>query len=177
MLAFEYFQNVHSIVTQVARQFDTNPETIGEAVEKQREALRAAQRELEQLQAEHVTLEAQRLVASAPVFDSIKLITASFRERTPQDLRALATQLQNEPSVVAVLASYDGAKLSLVVACARDTGISANELIRQQLAEIGGRGGGDARLAQGGGGADEKQFAAFAAHTQEYLRALRLTGD
>ena len=171
--AFEYFQNLHSIVTQVARQFDTNPETIGEAVEKQREALRAAQRELEELKVERVTLEARRLAAGAPVFDSIRLVTASFRERAPQELRALAVLLQNEPGVVAVLASYDGAKLSLVVACARDTGVSANQLIRKQLAEIGGRGGGDAQLAQGGGAASEAQFQLFSAHTVEYVRALR----
>jgi alanyl-tRNA synthetase len=171
--AFEYFQNLHSIVTQVARQFDTNPETIGEAVEKQREALRAAQRELEELKVERVALEARRLAAGAPVFDSIRLVTASFRERAPQELRALAVLLQNEPGVVAVLASYDGAKLSLVVACARDTGVSANQLIRKQLAEIGGRGGGDAQLAQGGGAASEAQFQLFSAHTVEYVRALR----
>jgi len=119
-----------------------------------------------------VTLEARRLAAGAPVFDSIRLVTASFRERAPQELRALAVLLQNEPGVVAVLASYDGAKLSLVVACARDTGVSANQLIRKQLAEIGGRGGGDAQLAQGGGTADEKQFEGFAARTREYIRAL-----
>ncbi len=171
--ALEYFQNVHSSVTQLARQFDTNPEAVVEAVEKQRDALRAAQKELEELKAERVTLEVQRLVAHAQVFDSIKLVIASFRGRPPQELRALAMLLQNEPGVVAVLASYDGAKLSLAVACASDTGVSANELIRKQLAEIGGRGGGDAKLAQGGGAASEKQFAAFSARTEEYVRALR----
>jgi len=61
----------------------------------------------------------------------------------------------------------------LVVACARDTGVSANQLIRKQLAEIGGRGGGDAQLAQGGGAASEAQFQLFSAHTVEYVRALR----
>jgi hypothetical protein len=45
-------------------------------------------------------------------------------------------------------------------------------LIRKQLAEIGGRGGGDAQLAQGGGAADEKQFEGFATRTREHIRAL-----
>ncbi len=168
--ALEYFQNVHAIVTQIARQFDTNPEAIGEAVEKQRDALRAAQKELEEFKAERVTLEAQRLVASTQVIGSIKLATATFRHRAPQELRALATLLQNEPGVIALLASYDGAKLSLAVACASDTGVSANELIRQQLADIGGRGGGDAQLAQGGGAASEAQFQAFGARAVELIR-------
>ena len=119
--------------------------------------------------------ETQQLVARAESLESIKLVTASFRNRSPQELRALASQLQNEVSVVALLASYDGAKLSLVIACASDTRISANDLIRKQLAETGGRGGGDAKLAQGGGAANEQQFAAVFGKTREYVRALKGT--
>jgi alanyl-tRNA synthetase len=81
--------------------------------------------------------------------------------------------LQNAPGAVAFLASYDGAKLSLAVACANETGVSANELIRKALAEIGGRGGGDAQLAQGGGAISEEQFAALSARMEEHVRAAR----
>jgi alanyl-tRNA synthetase len=175
--ALGYFQNIHGIVNQVARQFDTNPEAVGEAVEKQREALRAVQKELEEFKTERVTLEAQRLAANAQLVGAIKLVSASFRNRAPQELRALATLLQNEPGVVALLASFDGAKLSLAVACASDTGINANALIRKQLTEIGGRGGGDAKLAQGGGAASEAQFQSFSARTVELIRATCKTGD
>ena len=171
--ALEYFQDIHASVTLVARQFNTSPEAVGQAVEKQREALRAAQKELETFQTERVALETQRLVTSAQGLDGIKLVTASFRQRALQELRALALQLQNEPGVVAVLAAYDGAKLALAVACAPYTGVNANALMRAQLAEFGGRGGGDARLAQGGGAASEVQFQSFNAHTGEYIRAAR----
>jgi alanyl-tRNA synthetase len=170
--ALHYFQNAHGIVTAVARQFDVGVDSVSEAVERQRETLRAAQKELQELLPLKLRAEAQQLIAQAESFASIKLVTASFRHRSPQELRTLASQLQNEASVVALLAAYDGVKLSLTIACAADTGVNANDLIRKQLAEIGGRGGGDAKLAQGGGAASEEQFAAMFAKTKDYLRAV-----
>lgn len=171
--ALEYFQNYHSIVTAVARQFDTGIESIVETIAKQREMISTLQREITELREIKLKVEAQQLVAQAETFESIQLVTASFRNRPPQELRALASQLQNEAGVIALLAAYDGSKLSLTIACAPDTRISANELIRKQLAEIGGRGGGDARLAQGGGAASEQQFMALFAKTKEHIRFIR----
>lgn len=169
--ALKYFQNEHSIVTAVARQFDTGAEGIVEGVERQREALRASQKELQELQPLKLRAEAQQLVAQAEAFGSIKLVTASFRNRSPQELRALAGQLQNEAGVVALLAAYDGSKLSLVMACAAETHMNANDLIRKQLADMGGRGGGDARLAQGGGAISEEQFAVLFGKIKNYVHS------
>lgn len=169
--ALEYFQRVHSIVTHIARQFDTSYDALSDALARQRDALRAAQKEIEELRAERLTWEAQRLVANARACGAVKLVVASFRERASQELRALALLLQNMPGVVALLASYDGAKVSLAIACASETSVSAHELLRALVAEIGGRGGGDAKLAQGGGAVSEEQFAAWIARAEENVRA------
>ena len=168
--ALRYFQNYQNIVSAVARQFDTGIEGTVEAVEKQRETVALMQKELGELKEIALEFEARRLVSQAETLGAIKLITASFPSRSPQELRALAGKLQNEPGVVALLAAYDRGKASLVVSCAANTQIRANDLIRKQLAEIGGRGGGDAKLAQGGGLASEEQFAAMFAKVKENLR-------
>ncbi|MBI4787132.1 MAG: hypothetical protein HY782_08820 [Chloroflexi bacterium] len=171
--ALSYFQNYYAILTQVARQLNTNPEAVAQNVQRQQEQLRAAQVELEALAAERLPLEAKRLVATAEPFESIKLVIATFPDRTAQQLRALAGLLQNEPGMVALLATYDGMKLALAVACAADTAVSASELLRKHLSQIGGRGGGDARLAQGGGAATEEQWQAFFANTRKFIRESR----
>lgn len=102
----------------------------------------------------------------------MRLIALLLPNRSAQELRRLASILQNEPHVVALLATYDGSKFTLVVACAADSGVDANALIRLQLAEIGGRGGGDSNLAQGGGSAQEAYAAACFTHTRDYVRKL-----
>lgn len=170
--ALEYFQSVHSIITQLARQYDTSYDALPDALARQREALRAAHKELEDVRAERLTWEAQRLVAAARACGTRQLIIASFRDRAANELRALAQVLRGTPHVVALLASYDGAKAAVVVACANETGIRADELLGKVLAEIGGRGGGDAQLAQGGGALNEEQFAAWFTRAEEDARGM-----
>jgi len=60
--------------------------------------------------------------------------------------------------VAAVLAGYDGQKLSLVTACAPLSGLDARQVLQGLLAGVGGRGGGDAQLAQGGGSVTPEQL-------------------
>lgn len=155
--ALKYFQTLHKIVTNVARQLDTHSEGILGALEKQSETARAMQKELQELREIKLSVEAKQLVAQAETFEGIKWIGALFRNRSAQELRALGMQLQNEPGLVAVLVANDGAKMSIVVS-STDTRVNANNLIRKLLADINGRGGGDARIAQGGGTASEEQF-------------------
>jgi alanyl-tRNA synthetase len=78
-------------------------------------------------------------------------------------------KLRDLPGMVALLAAFDGGKLSLVVACAQDSGIDARDLLKQHLAPFNGRGGGDPSLAQGGGVAEETSLEKLFANTKGYL--------
>ena len=74
------------------------------------------------------------------------------------DLRTLALDVRgrlagDRPAVV-LLASESGGKVALVAAlnpAALDRGLSANDVLRAAAAPVGGRGGGKADVAQGGG--------------------------
>ncbi len=171
--AFALFQTEHALVSALARQFDTHPDALLDAITRQSDALRAAQKQLDALRELQSQVEAQQLIARAEVFGTLRLIVAPLADKSAQELRALAMRLQNVPGIVALLATFDGAKLSLVVTCASDTGVRANDLLRRQLAPINGRGGGDAKLAQGGGATSAEQFTTFFADTREHLRTLR----
>ena len=70
------------------------------------------------------------------------------------------------------MAGHDGQKVSLVVAAGDDTQVSARELLRKQLSGIGG-GGGDERLAQGGGRASAEQIESFFDDTLAYVATVR----
>jgi hypothetical protein len=58
----------------------------------------------------------------------------------------------------------------LVVACAPETGLSARDILQSLLAPLGGRGGGDGGLAQGGCTTTEQQFNDWAAGAAELLQ-------
>lgn len=170
--AWEYYQMLFDTVSSLAAQMNTNPQDLPQAVSRQGELLKAAQHELQTLLTELIAWEAQQLAQKAEQMGEHRLVLASFEGRPAAEVRTLADTLKSMPGTLALLATYDGQKVSLVAACAPDCGFSAQEVLRGQFARIGGRGGGDAAIAQGGGGADPEQFRAFWAEAQAQLRLM-----
>jgi len=154
--AVEYFQLLHDTTSRLAALMSIHPQELTAAVQRQADQLKSTQRELGRLQAEMIVAEAFRLYAQAEVYNNRRLIIESFSGRPMNDLRALAKELRMQPGAVAVLASQEtGSKpdqpVQVVVGCAADAGLKAHELLQLLLAQINGKGGGDASLAQGGG--------------------------
>ena len=169
--ALTYFQHDHQVVTDLCQQLSTRPEEVVRMVNRQSEQLAAAQRELKSLQAEVLSFEAQQLSAQAELIATVRLVTKLYPNRSLSELSELAKRLPTQDNLVALLAGYDGQKLALVVSCAEGTGISAQELLAHSLAQIEGQGGGDARLAQGGGIATPEQVEQFLAHIRAFLES------
>ncbi len=156
--ALDYFHLYQDVAQQAAALLETGWDGIPAALERKLDQLKAAQFDLETLRARLLAAEADRLAACAERLGSLRLVTASFRGRPAAELRGLALELRKMPGLAALLASYEGGKLSLVVACAPDTGLDARALLQKHLAPLGLRGGGDSSLAQGGGSVDEMAF-------------------
>ena len=97
-------------------------------------------------------------------------MVTTFENRPVSELRSLAEHLRGLPGVAAVLAGYDGQKLSLITACAPQSGLDARQILQTLLAEVGGRGGGDAQIAQGGGSATPQQLQALLEHARQIMQ-------
>jgi alanyl-tRNA synthetase len=171
--ALAAFQQYHRIVSGLGAQLSTGPDNLVEILGQQAEQLRQAQKEVDDLQAELLAFDARKLARQARRVEGIRLATATYPNRSAATLRELAKLLQGEENLAALLLGYDGRKLSLVVSCAQETGLSARELLARLLVQIGGRGGGDARLAQGGGEATPEQVYSFFTSISDHLRVLR----
>jgi len=166
--ALEFFQQVQSISQSVAAELDTGVEGLPEALSHLQGQLKEAQSELKPLREIAMNVEIEKVVQLAEKVGENWLVTKSFENRSPAELRTLAIQFRNYPNMVALLASFDGEKLSLVISCAADTGLNANELLQKHLAPYQGRGGGDSTIAQGGGVAENIE--AIFNHTVEIIR-------
>jgi alanyl-tRNA synthetase len=164
MQALEVFRQMYDALVGLANQMSISWQDFPEVVGKQTEQLGMLQKELQSLRQAGVRFEARDLVAAAEELAGIKLVRASFENRPIVELRLMAEELKKMAGVVAYLTSYDGQKLSLIVTCGEGSGKDARQLLTCLLAMINGRGGGDARLAQGGGVANEEQFRTFLQH-------------
>jgi alanyl-tRNA synthetase len=167
--ALDYFNTYQDVAQQAAALLETGLDRIPAALENKLDQLKTAQTELETLRAGLLAAEADQLAASAQTVGSLRLVTALFRDRPAADLRQLGMKLRDMPGLVALLASFDGQKLSLVAACAKDSGANARDLLNKHLARFNGRGGGDPSLAQGGGTVDGAELDVLFKQTKDDL--------
>jgi alanyl-tRNA synthetase len=118
-------------------------------VAAQRDQLKAALASGRTLAEQVNRYRARELYAAAPVGgDGLRRVLEQTAGGTIEDLRGLAQALTAEPRVV--FAGVLNEPATLVLAASADAGVDAAALLREALAPLGGRGGGTARLAQGG---------------------------
>jgi alanyl-tRNA synthetase len=159
--ALEVFSQMFAVLTGLANQMTISWQDIPQVVSKQADQLGMLQKELQALRQASIKNEALGLIAEAEDNAGVRLVRASFESRPITELRLLAEQLKTVPGVIAFLTAYDGQKVSLIVTCGDGSGKDARQLLTLLLTPINGRGGGDARLAQGGGVATEEQYRTF----------------
>jgi alanyl-tRNA synthetase len=167
--AMEYFRQYQEIATTLASDLSAHPQDVVALVRKQVDQLHTAEKELRKLRLAYSTFEAQDMLANAEKFGSLKVILKTFENRPVNEIRSLGNEFKEQPDLVSMLVTFNGEKLVLVTTCGPETGLSARELLNRQLAPINGRGGGDDRIAQGGGDATLEQGKAFFADTKNLI--------
>jgi alanyl-tRNA synthetase len=138
----------YSTLTEAAALYSSHIHELPQQVRKSLEEAKSAAKAEHKLLEELAELQAEKLVAAAA--GSPRLVVVVFPDRDAVFIKLLAQKLTaGKPDVVALLASGSG-QTTLVFA--QSTGLKSNmgQLLKQTLAERGGRGGGSAELAQGG---------------------------
>lgn len=80
--------------------------------------------------------------------DGVKRILAEPAGATVEDLRGLAQAVTQHPKVFLAAIATDPP--TLLLAASADAGVDAGAALKEILARVGGKGGGNARMAQGG---------------------------
>jgi alanyl-tRNA synthetase len=149
--ALELFRTYHNSITNLAASLSANAQEIEAAVLRVNDALKQSQKEVQSLKREHLAYEAHAIIARSTAVADKKFAYSAFENRSAGELRILADTLKLQEKLIAVLTSYDGSRLSIVVTCGRETSSNAAQLLRQLLIQFDGKGGGDSQVAQGGG--------------------------
>jgi alanyl-tRNA synthetase len=155
---FRYLARERDLVRQLADLLKAPQDGLVERVSGMLARLRDVDKELAELRSQQSVAAAGQLAAGAKDLDGVALVTGSPSGLGAGDLRTLALdvrgRLPGDRPVVVLLASESGGKVALVAAlnqAALDRGLSANDVLRAAAPPVGGRGGGKADVAQGGG--------------------------
>ncbi|MBK9168706.1 MAG: alanyl-tRNA editing protein [Bryobacterales bacterium] len=134
-------------LARVAQIFSAPLDEAAALTAAQRDALKDAARKLRAAETELARHHGRELYASAEPAAGLRLAVLRRYEGAPETLRALAHSFCEQPG--ALLAASLADPPSVLYAASADTGIDAGAVVRAVLAQAGGRGGGNARLAQG----------------------------
>ncbi|HVU14376.1 MAG TPA: DHHA1 domain-containing protein, partial [Phototrophicaceae bacterium] len=154
------YRDKNNVANQLTADLTCGLGEVTTAVARLQEDLKEALRALKTANGLLLDAEADRLAAEAPDHDGVRVIKLGFAERDFADVRALAARITQKPGRIALLGTT-GEKTQLVFARSADLAQDMNVLLKQTLTLlVGGRGGGQAQMAQGGGSGDQAQLAA-----------------
>jgi alanyl-tRNA synthetase len=154
----EYLARERDVVRQLTDLLKTQPDDVPSRVQDLLERLRTAEKSVERAKAAQLVGAAGDIAAAAKDIDGVSYVGHRAEGAGGGDVRTLALDIRgrlprDRPGVVVVIGTA-GDKPSAVVAlndAAQAKGLNANTLIGVVGDKIGGRGGGKADIAQGGG--------------------------
>ncbi len=130
------------------------------------EELKALKRTIEQFKAKEASGAVDQMLAGAALVGNVKVLTVKVPDADAGKLRQMGDVLRDkDASVVAVLASVNGDKLTFLAVCGKDAvkaGVKAGEIVKHVCTICGGSGGGKPDSAMGGGKDASKMHDALA---------------
>jgi alanyl-tRNA synthetase len=154
---FRYLARERDLVRQLADLLKAPQDTLVDRVSGMLARLRDVDKELADLRGQQTLAAAGALAAGAHDVAGVSVVTGAPGGLGAAELRTLALDVRGRLSAapgVVLLASESGGKVALVAAlngAALERGLSANDVLRAAAGPVGGRGGGKADVAQGGG--------------------------
>ncbi|KUO73606.1 MAG: hypothetical protein APF77_15415 [Clostridia bacterium BRH_c25] len=145
----------NSITKALGEKLSVRDSEIVEAVNKVVIDLKNTEKQLSAVTQELIKYEADNIINECPEVSGIRLVSRIFDNRSINDAKLLAQYLTQVPGTVALLACRSESA-QVIFTRSEDVDIDMNELFKAVLPVIDGKGGGNARTAQGGGSRVER---------------------
>ncbi|ASS74556.1 alanyl-tRNA editing protein [Tumebacillus algifaecis] len=142
------------ILKNLSRQLTSSEADLPSNVERLLQEKKELDKQLQESKDKLLTTEAQEALQHAIVQDTLKIVALTLDGRTIPELQKLGQHITaQEPNAIALLVT-SGDKTQLVFARGAQVPVKMNELLKETLPLIEGKGGGNPDTAQGGGSAN-----------------------
>ncbi|HVO81220.1 MAG TPA: DHHA1 domain-containing protein [Terriglobales bacterium] len=140
----------YATLTETAGLLSSHLRDVPQQIRKMQEESRAARKAREQLLEELADAHATRLLTETPESGGRKVVIRSYPDRDVTFIKLLAQRLTRQSASVIALLSSTASPPALVFAESAGQPFDMGALMREALAQLGGRGGGSKEMAQGG---------------------------
>jgi alanyl-tRNA synthetase len=148
--ALAAYRTLRDATTASIRLVSVLPHELPGAIERLQADAKEQKRAISGLQADLSRYRAEELVAGAEQANGCRLVARAI-DADANGLKNLASAIAATPGLLVVLTSTSTPLVTVIARSADLTGLSAQHLLTNLTAEFGGRGGGRAEMAQGGG--------------------------
>ena len=150
------------IVQQLTRLTSHTEAELPEFVTRMIAERKDLEKSIQELQSKMMEAEAKEWIGQAESVNELQLLLIPLSDRPMSDLQKLAQLIVGQvPKGIAILVSL-GAKVQIVCARGAEVNVAMNELLKETLLLVDGKGGGQPAMAQGGGTTDLPMEALFA---------------
>ena len=139
-----------ALLSEAARLFSTGLENVPELIAKQAQELRDAGKSLQKLGEKLAVLEATQLWQQTPEKDGVRLVRRIFAVAEAKKAKFVAHAVAKHSGAVAMIGAK-GTPTGLFFSQTPGGKANMSEVMKQTLAQFGGKGGGTRDFAQGGG--------------------------
>jgi len=144
------FRSLRDSVTGAVRLLSVLPDQLADGIARLQEELAERRKAVKSLKQDLARLHGEALAAAASTLHGCLVVVALGHDADPSVLKATARAAAAGPRRVAVLIG-NATDVRVAVARGSETPIDAREIVGALFDAFGGRGGGSAELAQGGG--------------------------
>ena len=152
--AYQSDKQIEDSLSEIAQMTKTNNSGAVEKVTQLIKQQKELEKQIATFQKKLASNQGDDLLSQAQEVNGVKLLSTVVEGVSGKDLRDIADKLKDKlGSVVVVLAAVSGDKISLVAGVTKDlTGkYQAGKILNHVATQVGGKGGGRADMAQGGG--------------------------
>ncbi len=152
--AYKDDRSTQESLETIASLLRTNPNQAAEKVKQVIKQQKDMEKQISSMQKQMASSQGDDLVNKVETINGVNLLAIELKDVSGKDLREIADKLKDKiGSAVVVLATVNGAKVSLIAAVTKDLTkkYQAGSILKHVASQVGGKGGGRPDMAQGGG--------------------------
>ncbi|MGL5087048.1 MAG: DHHA1 domain-containing protein [Clostridium sp.] len=154
--AIEDSINTDKYLTGVCKYLSSNEIEVINRVKNLNNEIKELGEKNRKLNSEMAIYEANELIGNSMKINGVKIVEKLFLDGDMNYIRKVIKKVVDNKNTVAIIGNEKGKNLNLIYAASKDFElIGMNELMKESLTMINGKGGGDKKLAQGFGISEE----------------------